>query len=120
MTSQPDASPTSSRISRRRWLTLAAAATGALAIGATRGTGAVAASPLVSAPASAGASIRKSPTAQMSSASQIMNWFAQSSQGGYFDAVKNGYYAEQGIDMTISEGGPQISAIPLVRCSREW
>jgi NitT/TauT family transport system substrate-binding protein len=51
--------------------------------------------------------------------SQIMNWFAQSSQGGYFDAVKNGYYAEQGIDMTIQQGGPQISAIPLVASGQQ-
>lgn len=47
-----------------------------------------------------------------------MNWFAQSSQGGFFNGVRNGHYAAAGINMTIEQGGPQISAIPLVAAGR--
>jgi len=43
-----------------------------------------------------------------------MNWFAQSSQGGFFAALKNGHYEKQNIKMTNAQGGPQIAAIPLV------
>ncbi|MCC6175437.1 MAG: ABC transporter substrate-binding protein [Chloroflexi bacterium] len=51
-------------------------------------------------------------------ASQVMNWFGQSSQGGFFDALKNGYYQQQNVTMTNEQGGPQIAAIPLVAAGR--
>jgi len=47
-------------------------------------------------------------------ASQVMNWFAQSSQGGFFDATMNGYYTELGIDVAMNQGGPGIATTPLV------
>jgi len=43
-----------------------------------------------------------------------MNWFAQSSQGGFFAALKNGHYEKQNIKMTNAQGGPGIAATPLV------
>ncbi len=50
----------------------------------------------------------------VTSASQIMNWFAQSSQGGFFAAAKNGHYENQNIKMTNAQGGPGIGVVPLV------
>jgi NitT/TauT family transport system substrate-binding protein len=47
-----------------------------------------------------------------------MNWFAQSSQGGFFTALKEGHYQQQNVKMTNEQGGPQIAAIPLVAAGR--
>ncbi|MCT2537785.1 ABC transporter substrate-binding protein [Aquibacillus koreensis] len=44
----------------------------------------------------------------------VTNWFAQPEHGGNYAALKEGYYAEEGIDMTVEPGGPQISATQLV------
>jgi NitT/TauT family transport system substrate-binding protein len=99
-----------SRISRRRWLTLAAAACGALAAGAAQASttsAAILSTRTVAAP------VLKSPLGQMQG-SQIMNWFAQSSQGGFFNATMNGYYTDMGLDMTMNQGGPGIVTTPLV------
>ena len=112
-----DVSQVKTRLTRRRWLTLAAAAGGALAAGAALSTPASASGLVAGSGATAGPATVKSPLAQMK-ASQVMNWFAQSSQGGYFAAVKNGYYTDAGIDMTIEQGGPQVAAIPLVAAGR--
>lgn len=112
MTTPSDSSLISSRLSRRRWLTLAAAAAGAVAVGGASASSASAASLTTAAPATV-----QSPAAQMK-ATQVMNWFAQSSQGGFFNGVRAGHYASAGIDMTIEQGGPQIAAIPLVAAGR--
>jgi NitT/TauT family transport system substrate-binding protein len=50
----------------------------------------------------------------MTDVSQVMNWFAQSAHGGLFAALKNGDYEKVNLKMTNEQGGPQISAIPLV------
>lgn len=96
-------------------LSIAAAAAGAVAVGGAT-TSAASASGLISSTVAAPA-IVKSPASQMK-ASQVMNWFAQSSQGGFFNGVRNGHYTAAGIDMTIEQGGPQISAVPLVAAGR--
>lgn len=44
----------------------------------------------------------------------MMNWFAQSSQGGFFTGIKFGHYEKQNVKMTMQQGGPGISTIPLV------
>ena len=118
MSNQTDVTPSNSRISRRRWLLTAAAACGGLALGANRATAAAAAlsdtssRPLVRPEAQA-------PTVrQASQGSMVTNWFGQSSQGGFFAAKKNGRYTEQGIDMTVDQGGPQIAGIPLVAAGK--
>jgi NitT/TauT family transport system substrate-binding protein len=51
-------------------------------------------------------------------ASQVMNWFAQSSQGGFFAGLKNGHYERFNVRMTNEQGGPQVAAIPLVAAGR--
>lgn len=48
------------------------------------------------------------------SITQVLNWFAQPEQGGMFAAKAKGYYKEAGMDMTIQQGGPQVSSIQIV------
>jgi NitT/TauT family transport system substrate-binding protein len=50
----------------------------------------------------------------MTPVSQVMNWFAQSSMGGFFAALKNGDYEKQNLQMTIEQGGPGVSSLPTV------
>lgn len=50
----------------------------------------------------------------MTQASMVTNWFGQSSQGGFFAAKKNNHYSRQNLDMTVDQGGPQVTPIPLL------
>src|SRR3989337_2306903 len=42
------------------------------------------------------------------------NWLAQAEHGGYYQAVADGTYAACGVDVTIQQGGPQVSGRPLL------
>ena len=42
------------------------------------------------------------------------NWFAQAEHGGYYQAVADGTYAACGLDVTVAQGGPQVSGRPLM------
>lgn len=42
------------------------------------------------------------------------NWLAQAEHGGYYQAVADGSYAACGLDVTIMQGGPQVSGRPLL------
>lgn len=42
------------------------------------------------------------------------NWLAEPEHGGYYQAVADGTYATCGLDVTISQGGPQVSGRPLL------
>ncbi|MBL8582603.1 MAG: ABC transporter substrate-binding protein [Rhizobiaceae bacterium] len=42
------------------------------------------------------------------------NWLAQAEHGGYYQAVADGTYAACGLDVTIMQGGPQVSGRPLL------
>ena len=44
----------------------------------------------------------------------MTNWFAQAEHGGYYQAVADGTYAACGLDVTIQQGGPQVSGRPLL------
>lgn len=44
----------------------------------------------------------------------ITAWFAKGNDGGLFAALQQGYYKDNGIDMTIQSGGPGISALQIV------
>jgi NitT/TauT family transport system substrate-binding protein len=46
--------------------------------------------------------------------SQVMSWFAESAHGGQFAALINGDYEKQNLKMTNEQGGPNVSAVPLV------
>ena len=140
---RPAGSLARSRLSRRRWLLVLSGAFAAACAPATPAAAPTTApakptdapkpatSPAVASPAAA-ASPSPSPAASPSGqapaaqpaaaikpsaptqASQVMNWFAQSSQGGFFAALKNGEYQKLNVQMTNEQGGPQIAAVPLV------
>jgi NitT/TauT family transport system substrate-binding protein len=42
------------------------------------------------------------------------NWLAEPEHGGYYQAVADGTYAACGLDLTIMQGGPQVSGRPLL------
>jgi NitT/TauT family transport system substrate-binding protein len=42
------------------------------------------------------------------------NWLAQAEHGGYYQAVADGTYAACGLEVTIQQGGPQVSGRPLL------
>ncbi len=44
-----------------------------------------------------------------------LQWLPQAQFAGYYVALDKGWYAEEGIDLTIRPGGPDISAIDAVR-----
>lgn len=44
----------------------------------------------------------------------LMNWFAQAEQGGYWQADAAGLGKDQGVDLNVRQGGPQIQTIPQV------
>lgn len=47
-------------------------------------------------------------------ASLILNWFAEPEHGGNFAALAKGYYKDAGFDMTLTPGGPSVSATQIV------
>ncbi|WP_211747488.1 ABC transporter substrate-binding protein [Paenibacillus sp. Marseille-Q4541] len=53
-------------------------------------------------------------SAKMMKITQVTNWFAQPEHGGQYTALAKGYYKEEGIDMTIEPGGPQVSSMQIV------
>lgn len=42
------------------------------------------------------------------------NWLAQGEHGGYYQAVADGTYKACGLDVTIAQGGPQVTGRPLM------
>jgi NitT/TauT family transport system substrate-binding protein len=44
----------------------------------------------------------------------LMSWKAQAEQGGYYQALAKGYYAECGLDVVIRQGGPGIDTSQLL------
>src|SRR3954466_7636216 len=42
------------------------------------------------------------------------NWLAEPEHGGYYQAVADGTYAACGLDVSILQGGPQVSGRPLL------
>ncbi len=44
----------------------------------------------------------------------MTNWLAQAEHGGYYQAVADGTYAACGLDVTITQGGPQVTGRPLL------
>ncbi|HWJ77117.1 MAG TPA: ABC transporter substrate-binding protein [Niallia sp.] len=51
---------------------------------------------------------------ELEKAKLVTNWFAQPEHGGNYAALKQGFYKDEGIDMTVEPGGPQISATQIV------
>lgn len=92
------------RLSRRRWLLAAAATAGAMIAACAP---AASAKPTQAVPAAPSAGLRK--PNEMTTVSQVTNWFAQSAHGGLFAALKDGNYAQHNLQMTTEQGGPQMT-----------
>jgi NitT/TauT family transport system substrate-binding protein len=44
----------------------------------------------------------------------VTDWKAQAEQGGFYEALAEGYYARDGLDVTIREGGPDVNVPQLL------
>lgn len=44
----------------------------------------------------------------------VLNWFAKTEHGGLFAAEQHGIYKDAGLNVTIEQGGPQVSSIQIV------
>ncbi len=44
----------------------------------------------------------------------ITNWYAQAEHGGFYQAKEQGLYKQQGLDVTIKMGGPQVNSTQLL------
>ncbi len=44
----------------------------------------------------------------------VTNWYAQSEQGGFYQAQATGLYAKAGLDVTLKMGGPQVNLMQLL------
>lgn len=64
-------------------------------------------------PAESGPAESSAP-AELAKVSQVTNWFAEPEHGGQYTALDRGFYQEEGLDMTIIPGGPQVSAVQIV------
>jgi len=46
------------------------------------------------------------------------DWLAQAEHGGFYQAVADGLYRQQGLDVTVQAGGPQVNGMQLVAAGR--
>ena len=99
----------------KRALALGATAVLAAACGATGGTASSApsAAPSAAAPSAAGSEAPSQP-AELTKVRVQLKWVAQAQFAGYYAAVDQGYYAEQGLDVQILLGGPDIDPVRVV------
>ncbi|OOW00356.1 ABC transporter substrate-binding protein [Pseudomonas sp. MF4836] len=44
----------------------------------------------------------------------LTSWYAQAEQGGFYQALADGLYAKEGLDVTIRMGGPQVNGMQLL------
>lgn len=44
----------------------------------------------------------------------LTSWYAQAEQGGFYQALAEGLYAREGLDVTIRMGGPQVNGMQLL------
>ena len=44
----------------------------------------------------------------------LLNWYPEAEHGGYYAALREGYYRDAGLDVEIVKGGPQAPVIPQV------
>ncbi len=47
-----------------------------------------------------------------------LDWKAEAEYGGYYEAVATGIYAKRGLDVAISQGGPQVNHTQLLLAGR--
>ena len=44
----------------------------------------------------------------------LTSWYAQAEHGGFYQALAKGLYKQQGLDVTIKMGGPQVNGLQLL------
>lgn len=44
----------------------------------------------------------------------VLNWYPEAEHGGYYAALREGFYREQGLDVEIQKGGPDAPVVQLV------
>ena len=44
----------------------------------------------------------------------MTSWYAQAEHGGFYQAVAEGLYRKEGLDVTIKMGGPQVNGMQLL------
>jgi NitT/TauT family transport system substrate-binding protein len=44
----------------------------------------------------------------------LLNWYPEAEHGGFYAALRQGYYRDAGLDVAIVKGGPQAPVIPQV------
>jgi NitT/TauT family transport system substrate-binding protein len=44
----------------------------------------------------------------------LTNWYAQAEHGGFYQALAAGLYKQEGLDVTIKMGGPQVNGMQLL------
>lgn len=44
----------------------------------------------------------------------VTNWYAQAEHGGFYQAVAEGIYKREGLDVEVKMGGPQINVVQLL------
>ena len=48
----------------------------------------------------------------------ITSWYAQAEFGGFYQALGKGYYAQEGLDVTIEAASPQMNVPQLLAAGR--
>jgi len=99
----------------KRALALGATAVLAAACSSTGGaaSSAPSAAPSAAAPSAAGSEAPSQP-AELTKVRVQLKWVAQAQFAGYYAAVDQGYYADQGLDVQILLGGPDIDPVRVV------
>jgi NitT/TauT family transport system substrate-binding protein len=99
----------------KRVLALGATAVLAAACSSTGGTATTA--PSVAAPSASSASGESPAASQPAELTKVrlqLKWVAQAQFAGYYAAVDQGYYKDQGLDVQILLGGPDIDPVRVV------
>lgn len=48
----------------------------------------------------------------------LLSWFAQAEVGGFYQALAKGFYAQEGLDVHIDMGGPQVNTMQILAAGR--
>lgn len=107
-----------SRYTRRRLLILGGATAAGGILAACAPAPAVTTPTSSAAPATAAAATPSpTPKGALATKAQVshgINFFAQTSQGGFWAALKDGEYAKLNLEVTMRQGNPQISPVTMV------
>jgi NitT/TauT family transport system substrate-binding protein len=69
------------------------------------------------APPTAAPAPTSAPPAAMAKVTLVLQWVVQSQFAGYFAALDKGYYKDEGLELTIKPGGPDIAPAQVVASS---